>query len=56
MPLELIVSQDDAAIQQHKEDMRPSRHRCPVCGLKKMMTIIEMQEHNDECLGHHKRR
>jgi len=55
MTLKIAAINSDDEIQRHKEDMRAAPHSCPLCGLKKMMTIAEIQDHTEVCIGRKRR-
>lgn len=51
----IISTNSDETIARYKEDKKQKHHTCPCCGLKRMMTVIQILEHNDECEKRKKR-
>jgi len=51
MSLQLIVQQSDEEIQRHKDYSKAAPHKCPYCNIKKMMSVYEIIDHEDVCMG-----
>jgi len=49
--LTVVAQNSDADIQRHKDYSKAAPHKCPYCSIKKMMSVYEIIDHEDVCVG-----